>query len=271
MTLDPETLRFYGNALIKAVLIFLIGRILIWGICRFVAKLIRITPRFKTDGKKVDTLISVMKSIVKYTIYVVMAASILSVFNILTQPVIAAAGVGGIAIGFGAQSLIRDFFSGFFILLEDQFSVGDYVQIAGLNGTVEDMSLRITKLRALSGELHVIPNGEIKTVTNHSRGSSLAVIEISIAFNTDRNKAMELIRSSAAEYYGKHPELFEKQPEVLGISRYGENEIAIKIIAETKAMMHWQVERELRGLFIDAVKAEGIEPAIPRRIVYSSH
>lgn len=271
MTLDPKLLQFYGNAAIKAIIIFLVARILIWILSRFVEKVIRLSPQFKKDLNKADTLIAVMKSAVKYTIYVVMVASILSVFNVLTQPVIAAAGVGGIAIGFGAQSLIRDFFTGFFILCEDQFSVGDYVDIAGRVGTVEDMSLRITRLRAMTGELHIIPNGEIKTVTNHSRGSSLAVVEISISFDADRAFAMKLIKETSEQFYEANQDTLEEKPEILGVSRYGENEVAIKIIVKTKAMMHWQAERDLRAALLDAVKAAGIEPAIPRRIVYSSH
>ena len=271
MRFDPKLLQFYGNAAIKAIVIFLSAKIIIWVLSRFVEKVIKLSPRFKKAGNKGETLSVVLKSAIKYTIYVVMVASILSVFNVLTQPVIAAAGVGGIAIGFGAQSLIKDFFTGFFILCEDQFSVGDYVDIAGRIGTVEDMSLRVTRLRAMSGELHIIPNGEIKTVTNHSRGSSLAVVEISISFDADRLTAMRLVEETSLSFFDKHRDTIEEKPEVLGVSRYGENEVAIKVIMKTKAMMHWQAERDLRAALLDAIKEAGIEPPIPRRIVYSNH
>ncbi len=269
--IDPKLVNTYLNSTIKSIIILLSGLLIIWIISRFIKKLVKITPRFKLNVRKAETLSSVMISAVKYTIYIVMVASILSVFNVLTQPVIAAAGLGGIAIGFGAQSLIRDFFAGFFILFEDQFGVGDYISVTtALTGTVEEMSLRVTRLRALTGELHIIPNGEIKTVTNHSRGNSLAIVEIPISYNADREKAMAILVDISGTYYEANRELLEEKPEMLGVSRYGENELAIRVIAKTKSMVHWQVERELRAAFIDGIKEAGIEPPIQRRIIYNS-
>jgi small conductance mechanosensitive channel len=196
-----------------------------------------------------------------------MGISILDTLSIPTQPILATAGLGGIAIGFGAQSLVRDVFTGFFILFEDQYGVGDYVTINGVTGTVEELGLRITRIRSFNGELHIIPNGEIKAVTNASRGSSLAIIDIGIAYESDQGKAMKILTEVAAEYYENNKDKAAESPEVQGIVRLEEAGVIIRTIIKTQPLMHWNVERELRKLIIDAFKKEKIEIPYPKRIM----
>ena len=136
-----------------------------------------------------------------------------------------------------------------------------------MTGTVEDMGLRITKLRAFSGDLHIIPNGEVKTVTNHSRGSSLAIIDIGIAYEADAERAIAVLTETSGSYYRNNPEAIIKGPEVLGIIKFNESEVVIRTIAETKSLKHWDVERKLRKHILEAFKDNGIEILQPQKVI----
>ncbi len=256
----------YLVMLFKILIIVIMAKIFTGILNRLIVNFFRVYPKFKADEKKVNTLTGILKSVIKYTVYTVMGISILNVIGIPTQAVIATAGLGGIAIGFGAQSLVRDVFSGFFILFEDQYGVGDYVTIGAMTGTVEDMGLRITKIRSFNGDLHIIPNGEIKTVTNHSRGNSLAIIDVKTAYEADQEKAVDILKSVIQQYYDKHRDMIVSDPEVLGIISLAESEVVIRSIIAVKPLLHWKVEREVRKLVLDAFKHNGIEIPYPRRI-----
>lgn len=264
---DVTVLYYYLGILIKIVFIFLISRLAIAVLNRVISNVFKLYPRFRKDEKKANTLIGILKSVTKYLVYLIMGISILDALNIPTQPILATAGLGGIAIGFGAQSLVRDVFTGFFILFEDQYSVGDYVTITGITGTVEDMGLRTTRLRSFNGDLHIIPNGEVKTVTNVSRGNSLAVVDVSVAYESDHGKAMEVLASLTKDYYEKNKNKVTEKPQVLGIIKLGESDVVIRTIMGTAPMLHWSVERELRKLIIEAFKKEDIEIPYPKRVL----
>lgn len=265
--MDDTLFGYYILMALKIVFIIVIGRISISIFNRIITKFFRLYPRFKLDEKKSTTLSGILKSVVKYTVYTIIVISALNVMNIPTAPLLATAGLGGLAIGFGAQSLVKDVFTGFFILFEDQYGVGDYITIGSMTGTVEDMGLRITKLRAFGGDLHIIPNGEIKTVTNHSRGSSLAIIDVGIDYETDADRAIAVLEATVEDYYKKNPDTLTKSPEVLGIVKFNESEAVIRTIAETLALKHWHVERELRKHILEAFKANNIDIPYPRRVI----
>lgn len=269
MGMDNTVLGYYIVIALKVVFIMVIGRISISIFNRIITKLFKLYPGFKMDEKKSTTLSGILKSVVKYMVYTIVVLSVLNAMNIPTAPLLATAGLGGLAIGFGAQSLVKDVFTGFFILFEDQYGVGDYITIGSMTGTVEDMGLRITKLRAFAGDLHIIPNGEIKTVTNHSRGCSLAVVDVGVDYETDIDKAIVVLRETAEDYYRKNPEKITKIPEVLGIVKFNESEAVIRTIAETMSLKHWEVERGLRKHILEAFKANKIEVAYPRRVIVS--
>ena len=265
--LDTPLLYYYISIAIKILVIFLLAKLSIIILDRLVVKVFKLYPRFKMNEQKSNTLAGILKSVIKYVVYIIMGISILDTLSIPTQPILATAGLGGIAIGFGAQSLVRDVFTGFFILFEDQYGVGDYVTINGVTGTVEELGLRITRIRSFNGELHIIPNGEIKAVTNASRGSSLAIIDIGIAYESDQGKAMKILKEVAAEYYENNKDKAAESPEVQGIVRLEEAGVIIRTIIKTQPLMHWNVERELRKLIIDAFKNEKIEIPYPKRIM----
>ena len=215
MGIDSMVMGYYIMMAVKAVILIVIGRISISIFNKIITDFFRLYPKLKMDEKKSTTLASILKSIVKYTVYIIVIISVLNVFEIPTAPLLATAGLGGLAIGFGAQSLVKDVFTGFFILFEDQFGVGDLVTIGSMAGTVEDMGLRITKIREYNGNLHIIPNGEIKTVTNHTRGNPLAILDIGIAYETDVERAIAVLKELVEQYYNNNQESIVQNPEVL--------------------------------------------------------
>lgn len=267
LQIDTTLLYYYLGIFIKIIFIFIISKLAITILNKVISNVFRLYPRFKMEERKSNTLIGILKSVVKYLIYIIMGISILETLNVPTQPIIATAGLGGIAIGFGAQSLVKDVFTGFLILFEDQYSVGDYVTISGVTGTVEDLGLRITRIRSFNGELHIIPNGEIKAVTNVSRGSSLAIIDVSVAYESSQERAVEVLSAVALAYYEKNEDKVKEKPEVLGIIKLGESDVSIRTIVKTEPLMHWKVERELRLLILEAFKKEKIEIPYPKRVL----
>lgn len=267
MDIDSAMLSYYIMTAIKVVMVIVIGRISISIINRIIENFFKLYPKLKKDEKKSVTLSGILKSIVKYTVYIIMVISALNVLGIPTAPLLATAGLGGLAIGFGAQSLVKDVFTGFFILFEDQYGVGDYVTIGSMTGTVEDIGLRITKIRAFNGDVHIIPNGEVKTVTNHSRGNSLAIIDIGIAYEADAGRAISILKELMEGYYNNNRESMEEKPEVLGIIRLSESEVVIRTTVQTKPLLHWETERNLRKLVLEAFKEQKIEIPYQKRII----
>ncbi|NNA37678.1 mechanosensitive ion channel, partial [Pseudomonas lundensis] len=148
--------------------------------------------KISIEERRANTLSTILKSVFRYLIYFVGIVTIVGFFMDVTS-IIAVAGVGGLAIGFGAQDLVRDVVTGFFIFLEDQFSVGDYINIDSFGGIVENMGLRTTQIRDFNGDLHILPNGEISRVTNHSRGNMRAMVDVRIAYEEDIQRAIEIL------------------------------------------------------------------------------
>lgn len=251
------------------IVILIITKILIRVISslieRFFAK--QKESRFGLSERKADTLSGLLKSILRYALYfiaIVAIAEQLMPNGIKT--VLAVTSVAGVAIGFGAQSLVKDVISGFFILFEDQFAVGDYVQIDGMSGIVETLGLRITKLRDFSGDLHIVPNGSITKVTNKSRGNMRALVDVDIAYEEDINHAIKVIQSVSEEIKKDMTDIVEG-PEVLGVTKLGESGITIRVIARTIPMQQFGVEMELRKRIKYALDSEGIEIPYPRRVI----
>jgi small conductance mechanosensitive channel len=267
LNIDNIIWSYYLLVVLKVLLIIIVARVSISILNRIIMNIFKLYPRLKMDEKKSTTLAGILKSIVKYTVYIITIISVLNVFNIPTASLIATAGLGGLAIGFGAQSLVKDVFTGFFILFEDQYGVGDFVSIGGMTGTVEDIGLRITQIREYNGDLHIIPNGEVKTVTNHSRGDSLAIVDIGIAYEVDAERAMVVLRELTEGYYKNNMESIVQKPEVLGIIKFNESEVVIRTVVRTKPLMHWKIERELRKQILEIFKDQGIEIPYPRRVI----
>jgi len=224
--------------------------------------------------KRMYTLIAILRKIVKATIFAVAGLIILNELGVSIGPLLAAAGIGGIAVGFGAQNLVRDVISGFFMLLENQIRVGDVVTLhAGssqFSGQVEDITLRTTILRDLEGTVHVIPNGAIQAVSNRTREWSRAVLDVGVAYHEDVDRVMELLRDIGAGL-AADPEfgpLIVEPPEVLGVDAFGESQVTIKVMVTTRPLKQWLVAREFRRRIKNRFDAEGVEIPFPHVTLY---
>ncbi|NLO88756.1 MAG: mechanosensitive ion channel family protein [Clostridia bacterium] len=219
------------------------------------------------EEKRAKTLGALLISVLRYMVYFIAGVMILQTFGVQTSSILASAGIAGLAVGFGAQNLVKDVISGFFIIFEDQFDVGDYVTVAGVTGVVEELGLRSTRIREWTGHLHIIPNGEIKMVKNYNRGSILALVTVDIAYETDINKAIEVMRRTCEKVFHEREDILEV-PVVLGVESLKESGIEVLITASTKPGSQWAVQRELRKRLKEDLEAAGIEIPYPRMVVY---
>lgn len=213
------------------------------------------TRAFYFEEKRANTLSSLLKNIIRYALYFMVLVMILQEFSIDTTSIIAGAGVIGLALGVGAQSLIKDVITGFFIIFEDQYAVGDYIVTGDMAGTVEDMGLRITKLRDGNGVLHIIPNGAISRLSNFTRGHMQAVINVPVPYEADIGKVFSVLERACREIGAELTEVIDV-PKILGVVDFQDGEVIIRLIAKTRALEQVKVETALRHrikvLFDDA-------------------
>lgn len=235
-----------------------IGNILI---NKFVQRQIKSNARFSMDNQKAKTIGEVLKSVLKYMTYFIGIALILA--DVLKGISVAMASVGGFALGFGAQSLVKDIINGFFILFEDQYGVGDHITIGNFSGIVETIGIRTTVIRDFTGDMHLIPNGSIVQVTNHSRGSMRFMVDVGISYEEDIDNAIEVI-SKTCEKYQKQNEDITEPIEVLGVTALNASSVTIRVIGKSKPLEQWKAERELRKEIKIALDREGIEIPYPK-------
>lgn len=267
---DPEKLSNILSDIIIIIVILVGTKIAIKIIKALIDKFFAEKDKFKLrlEENRVNTLKSILKSLVTYIIYFVSYASIFEIMGIPIKALITAAGIGGLAIGFGAQNLVKDIITGFFILFEDQFGVGDYIEVDGKTGVVEEMALRITKIRDFSGDLHIIPNGAINKVTNRCRGNMRAKVDMSIAYEENIERAIEVLNKASKQIKSESNDIIEG-PIVLGVTEFGESDVVITIISKVKPMSQWAVERLMRKRFKEAFDMEAIEIPYPKRVIYN--
>ncbi|WP_347548216.1 mechanosensitive ion channel family protein [Pseudalkalibacillus hwajinpoensis] len=228
---------------------------------------IRLKSPLRLSERREATLIRLIENILTYATYFIALVMILSEFEVDVRTLIAGAGVVGLAVGFGAQNLVRDIITGFFIIFEKQFSVGDYVRISGIEGFVEEIGLRVTKIKSWTGELHILPNGNINQVTNYSIHNSVAVVDVSIAYEEQIQEAEEIIIELMDELYKKFDAMIVK-PEYLGVQTLGPSEVVLRIISEVQPMEHWAIGREIRKEVKQRLDERGIEIPFPRVVMY---
>ena len=215
------------------------------------------------------TLAQLLNSVGAAAITVGAGLTILNFF-IAIAPLLAGVGVAGLAISFGAQSLVKDVISGFFILLENQFGVGDIVAINGVGGVVERMSMRVVMLRDLQGTLHVIPNGSINLVSNKTRGWSRSVLDIGVAYKEDVDRVIRVMRDVAHEMWDD-PEWREQlveEPAVWGVEALADSSVHVRLVATTQPGKQWSVGREYRRRIKNRFDSEGIEIPFPQRTLH---
>lgn len=219
------------------------------------------------DERRVNTLSGLAKSMLKYTIYFVGGVIVLDELGVPTTSILAGAGVLGLAVGFGAQNLVRDVLSGFFILFEDQFAVGDYVKIAGAEGTVQEIGLRVTRVQIWTGEIHIIPNGLIEHVVNYSRSGMGVLLEVPVALETNLDQAIDIINNVCHEMAEEKSEEVVDEPQVLGVTGLDSSGATIMVFGTVAPMKQWAYGRELRKRIKGAFDHEGIEIPYPHRVL----
>ncbi len=261
-------LKAVGFQLLRVIAIFIGARLIINFQRAFTTRWISkeeenekpISPRMKTLG-------TLLNSILTYGIFFIAGLMILETFRINTTAILASVGVLGLAVGFGAQNLVKDIISGFFIIFEDQFRVGEFVEAGGATGVVEEIGLRTTKIKRWTGHLEILPNGEITKVVNYSRSNMLAVCVVGIAYEMDIDKAQEVLRKISEKAYQEIDAIVEV-PIVQGVVALADSSVNVRVIATTLPGEQWAIERELLGRFKKGLDEAGIEIPYPRRVIY---
>lgn len=209
------------------------------------------------DAKRLRTVLSVLKSFATVIIIFTWFLASLRVFGINTSAIITTAGIGGIAISFGAKSLVEDIISGVFLMLEDSFVIGDDITVAGKTGNVEKLGLRTTTIRDYNGELHVIPNGEIRVVTNRNKNIQRALINVPIAYDADAQKAIDILTESLKAVNDDHAVI--EDVSVWGITDFSKDGTVITCAARTVPGEQWRIERVMRKIAIEELSKSGVK------------
>ena len=223
------------------------------------------------ERKRIETLERVFGYIASVVVTVVAFMLVLSELGISIAPILATAGVAGLAVGFGAQSLVKDYFTGFVMLIENQIRVGDVVDVAGKVGAVEELTLRYVRLRDYEGSVHYVPNGAIVTVTNRSRLFAFAVMDIGVAYKEDIEKVCRVMKETAASLRAEADwaEKILDDLDIAGVDQWADSAVVIKCRLKTAAQEQWAVRRAFLGRLKNAFDQAGIEIPFPHRTVYT--
>ncbi|MBB5172250.1 mechanosensitive ion channel family protein [Texcoconibacillus texcoconensis] len=257
----------FGKILLQLIVIFIV-----YGIVKRIAQKM-ITRSFERMQKQRNmstsrnkTLEKLAQNVFGYALLFVLITIVIGLFDYDVTALIAGAGIIGLAIGFGAQGLVSDVVTGFFILLEKQLEVDEYITVAGVDGIVEEVGLRTTRIRSFNGTVHFIPNREITSLSNHSRGTMQALVDISIAYKENINEAITVMQT-ACDAASENDETIVDGPHVIGVQHFGDSDVIIRIIAKTENMEQWAVERKLRQAIKEALDKNGIEIPFPHHVI----
>ncbi|WP_239422126.1 mechanosensitive ion channel family protein [Bacillus sp. CGMCC 1.16541] len=267
---NENTWQQIGTSIIKIFFILLIAALIIRVGKVMLNKIFeaRTKSPLRISERREATLMKLVQNVFTYAVYFIALVMILEAMTINISALLAGAGIVGLAVGFGAQNLVRDIITGFFIIFEDQFSVGDYVRIGAFEGTVEEIGLRTTKIKSWTGELNILPNGSIIEVTNFSIHNSVAFVDVSISYEEDIQKAEKVISDLLEELPSKYEDMV-KAPEILGVQTLGPSELVIRVISEVKPMRHFFISRMLRKDIRMRLNEHGIEIPFPRMVMYN--
>jgi small-conductance mechanosensitive channel len=272
-----EILRIDGEQLVRDG-----ARVLgIWLLAWFAYRVVRLTARrielAVDDGddsvttlreRRGHTIAQLLRSVGRVVLVII---ALLLTFNVFIDigPILAGAGILGLAVSFGAQSLVKDVISGFFILFENQFAIGDVIEIAGKSGLVEKMTLRVAVLRDGEGVMHVVPNSEIKVVSNKTRGWSRALVDVGIAYDEDIDRALGIIRDEVAQLATDRVWNLQLDgaPEVVGVESLGDSSVVIRTLIRTQPGSQWTLAREFRRRIKNRFDRDGVEIPFPQRKV----
>jgi len=280
---NNERLAEFSDLLIakpaKIVLIIVVALILRWLLHRTIGKLAdRVAQgtglvargrvplpagalNLERRGQRAATMASVLKSITTGVVFGIATLMVLGELTLNIGPLLASAGIIGVAVGFGAQTLVKDFLSGIFMILEDQYGVGDVVDLGEASGSVEAVGLRVTQLRDVNGTVWYVRNGEVIRVGNMSQGWARAVVDVDVSYDEDISGVQELLRQTAQEMFADPA--FEgvilEEPEVWGVEAMSAHSVVIRVVVKTAPLKQWEVARELRERIKATFDAHGIE------------
>jgi small-conductance mechanosensitive channel len=212
--------------------------------------------------------------VVQWTLVILLVGSavlmLLGTFGIDITPLLASMGVAGLAIGLGAQSLIKDLIGGVLIIVENQYAVGDFVTVGSASGEVERITLRVTQVRGRNGDLHIVPNGEVRILANQTKGWSRAVVEVGVAYEEDLERALDVLRASG-EAFAQDPAFgasLLEPPQVMGPTSLGDSAVILRVEVKTEPGKQWEIGRELRKFVLAACEREGVSLPYPRQEVW---
>jgi moderate conductance mechanosensitive channel len=274
---DQDTINFVRHGLPKLVVI-LIGTIVLIRLLRLItAKVVNLTKNEQLASRlrtqQLRTLVGVVNGVGTVVIFFIALLEILKLFNISIEPLLASAGIVGLAIGFGAQTLVKDVITGFFILLENQYDLGDTIKVAGVTGTVEEMSLRRTLLRDANGTVHSVPNSEIKIVSNLTRDWSQVSLTVAVDYSEPSDRVIKLLQEIGAEL--RNDPIFGNaivaEPEVPGIEKVQGPEVDYLMLTKVRPGHQYAVSRELRRRIKECFEKNKIKPGGPSRIYISEN
>lgn len=243
---------------------------------KFIEKAVRLAVRGdahsspEAERQREDTLIHIFAVTLRIVILTLALLMLLQELGLMIGPMLAGAGIVGLAFGFGGQYLIRDVIAGLFIILENQYRIGDVVELGAVSGTVEDISLRRTVLRDLNGTVHFVPHGEVKTVSNQSKSFSRVNLDVRVAYGSDIEKVRDVVDRAGREL-AEDPqwrECITKAPAFVRVHDLAESAVVVKILGETRPLKQWEVAGELRRRLLDAFARQGIEIPLPQVVVH---
>lgn len=257
--LDPTNYFILVQILIKAFIIVLISRIVLFAGKKFLSRM----AKKNEDSRKHKTFANVFGSAFVVIVNFFMIMGVLEAFGLPTTAILAVASVGSVALGFGAQSLVGDVITGLFSVSEDYYGVDDIIKVNGVTGVVEMVGIRSLSIRSANGDLHIIPHGQIKMVTNMSREYKRAVIDLTLPYNTEPDYILQALDEEFSLYDGGDRVL--GKPKVVGVIRFSESGYDVRIQCDCKAGQNWSVERDFRIIILYFLKKENISIPYPTR------
>ncbi|MFW5995763.1 MAG: mechanosensitive ion channel family protein [Halanaerobiaceae bacterium] len=267
--ISMDMLYIYLTRIIGILVIIIITRLLIVYGFRIIDHLLIKREKKYLDRRRSETIQMLLKSVLRYCLYFFAVMSILSLLNFPVTSFLAGAGIVGVALGFGAQTLVKDIINGFFILFEDQFGVGDYIETADVQGVVKQVGLRTTSIESRGGEEHIIPNSEIRQVTNYSMDTIRVIVDIGVAYDARSEKVIEVLEKMCQEVAEEKGDIIEEGPTVLGVQELGDSSVSYRLWARVQPMQQWQLGRYLKKRSKEILTDAGIEIPYPHRVIIS--
>ncbi|HYH99614.1 mechanosensitive ion channel family protein, partial [Hyalangium sp.] len=257
----------YGPVLIRVVSMFFAASVVVEFSRVMILRLLSSGASLADDvQRRRHTFVNLLQSISKYVIYFCVGMMVLTDLGIDPTPILAGAGIVGLTVGLGAQAIVQDLISGIFLLFEDQILIGDYIRIEETEGVVEEITPRVTRVRDRFGRLHILRNGEIKNVINYSRGWTLAVVEMSVAYESDLRKALQVIADVSAKLPERLPGKAIDPPKVMGIEKIDDSCLRIRIETKVAPGTHFEVKRALHMLLVEGFRDNNLEIPYPKTV-----